>query len=332
MLTLENQIGRQEDWANYVTNVEMRDTPMLDWLPEGSRQKDMLYSYQADKFATPVDNSHVDGQPWTNFLSAGDSRARLRSLGQWFTKTTSVSKLAQDVTDVAGIADEMARDIPKRLKEMATDAEAAFGEDYDCREDNAVVGYRTRGIGSWIKATAQALYPVPTAFLTPAASIDATAIASLTENNVRTVLASIWNTIKSRDKITAFMGPTTKQKFSDFQFYLPTSASTQATGVIFNQDGGDREVIRAVDKYSSDFGPLDLVLTPWLAAIQNSGSTTVSQGRCYFMHRKMWERRWAQQPRVYKLPFEGGSYQAAMDQILMLVCKNPQGEGKLAPT
>jgi hypothetical protein len=46
----------------------------------------------------------------------------------------------------------------------------------------------------------------------------------------------------------------------------------------------------------------------------------------------MWELRWNQKPAVYRPEFKGGSYEAAMDAIAMLVCKNPRGEGKYAPT
>jgi hypothetical protein len=48
MLTFENVIGKQEDWANYLTNVEMRETPFLDWLPTGNTPVNNLYDYQAD--------------------------------------------------------------------------------------------------------------------------------------------------------------------------------------------------------------------------------------------------------------------------------------------
>jgi hypothetical protein len=46
----------------------------------------------------------------------------------------------------------------------------------------------------------------------------------------------------------------------------------------------------------------------------------------------MWEMRWKQKPKVYRPEFKGGSYEAAMDMIAMLVCKNPLAEGKVAPS
>lgn len=331
METYENLVGNQEDWASYITNVEMRETPFLDWLPVGDKPTNVLKNYQADKYAAPRKNSHVDGKPWGNFKSAGDGRGSLKALVQWFDNTSSVSKLTQDVSNPAGVVDELARDIPKRLKEMATDAEANFQDDWDCREDNKVEGYLTRTVGSWISADAQALYPVPADFRPPASSILAgTTVAAAYEDNIRDILESMANVTKSKELVTAFMGSKMKRKFSDFQFWLPNSATTQSTGgVQFTQSGKDKTIVRAVDYYESDFGPVEVVLNYWLAAI--SGTATARAGRAHFLHRSKWEVCWNQKPKVYHPEFKGGSYEAAMDMILMLVCKNPAGEGKFAP-
>ena len=330
MQDLDNQVGNQDNWAKYITNVEMRDQQFLSWLPVGDKPVNPLYNYQADKFRTPKLNSHVDGKPWTEFENAGDGRGNLKSLVQWLSAAVSVSKLTQDVTDPAGVADELAREIPKKLKEMATDLEANCLDDHDGREDNKVSGYLTRSVGSWVNNSAQALYPVPSDFRTPAASISATASGSVNENDFRNIFESIASTTKSNEAITGHLGLKLKRKFSDFQFYLPSSTSTQASGVHFNQNGAAKAILRAVDTYDSDCGQVDLMLNYWLANI--TGTAVVQQYRGYFLHRSKWEMRWNQKPRVYKPEFKGGSYEAAMDCISMLVCKNPKGEGKYAPT
>lgn len=331
MLTYENLVGNQEDWANFITNVDMRGTPILEWLPVGDKPVNVIFNYQAAKFASPRDNSHVDGKPWTTFNSAQEGQGQIKALVQWFDNTTSISKLTQDVSNPAGgISDLLATDIPKRLKEMSRDMEAAFAEDSDHREDNKVVGYKTRGIGSWIQSTAQTLYPVPANYLTPAASIDATASAAMTEDKFRDVIESVSKQTGQMAPMTLFCGPKLKRKFSDFQFYLPTTAGTQTTGVVFNQSGTDQAILRSVDTYTSDYGPISLVIDFWLRNLL--GTTTEQNFRGYFLHRDMWELRWNQKPKVYRPEFKGGSYEAAMDAILMLVCKNPLAEGKYNPT
>jgi hypothetical protein len=42
--------------------------------------------------------------------------------------------------------------------------------------------------------------------------------------------------------------------------------------------------------------------------------------------------RWNQKPKVYRPEFKGGSYEVALDMILMLCAKNVRAEGKIAPT
>jgi len=330
MLTVENLVGKQEDWASYITNVEMREQPFLDWLPVGNKPVNPLYDYQAEKFRTPRKNSHVDGKPWEAFNAAGDNRGRLKALVQWLDNTTSVSKLTQDVTQDAAVEDQLAYDIPKSLKEMGSDAEVNMLDDHDGREDNKVEGYLTRSAHSWLSPTAQGLYPVPEAFRPPAASIVAgTTVAAATEDTFRDLMASQWRQCKSKEPLDAFLGESLKRKFSDFQFYLPTSAATQASGVNFQQSGKDGTIIRSVDHYQGDFMPVRLILTPWHAGL--TGTATKIAGRGLFLHRSKWELRWNQKPKVYRPEFKGGSYEAAMDMILMLVCKNQLGEGEFNP-
>lgn len=331
MMQIENVIGRQEDWANYITNIEMRETPFLDWLRVGSKPVNPLYDYQVDKYRDPRANAHVDGKPWTNFSSGGENRGRLKAFIQWLDEGVSISKLSQDVTDDAAIADQMAYEIPKKLKEMATDWEAAICEDGESQEDDKINGYKTRGTGSWLSASAQTHNPVPAAFRPPSASIvSGTSVASATENTFRAIFQSMWNQCKCVDPVQGFVGIDLKTKFSDLQFYVPSSASTQATGVVSNLPFKDKTITRAIDSYKGDGFMVDLVLTPWLVAL--TGTSTAKAGRGHFLHRSRWEMRWNQKPKVYRPEFKGGSYEAAMDMIAMLVCTNPIGEGAFKPS
>lgn len=330
MLTIENVIGKQEDWANYITNIEMLDQPVMDWLPVGQKPVNPLYDYQVDKFRAPRENAHVDGKPWGNFDSGGENRARLKAFIQWFDNGVSVSRLSQDMTKDAGIGDQMAFEIPKKLKEMAQDMEAQFCDDSESREDDKVNGYKTRSIGAWIKSTAQSHYPVDSNFRTPSASIVGTATASMTENEVRVMLQSMWGECKSVEPCTGFCGIDLKSKFADFQYFLPSSASTQSTGVVSQNVFKDKTISRSIDTYKGDGFMVDLVLTPWQANL--TGSATAKKGRGHFLHRSRWELRWHQKPAVYKPEFKGGAYEAAMDAIAMLVCTNPLGEGKINPS
>jgi hypothetical protein len=328
MLTVGQLIGVQEDWANYLTNVEMRRTPFLDWLPVGSRPANPVFSYQVERYRAPRENRHVDGQPWREPASVGEGRAKLKAVIQWFDNGVSVSKLTEDVTSDAAVADQLAHEIPKALKEMASDMEVAALEDYDCLEDNSVYGYRTRGVGSWISAGSQSLYPVDSNFVTPSGSLLTTATGSVVEDDFCDLLASIWNETESDEDMVSFCGKTVLKILRNFQFRLPSSASTaQST---FVRSFKDATISRSVRRFEGDFMDVDFVPTRNL--IRLSGSATTQAIRAYFLHRSMWEIRWNQKPAVYKPEFRGGSYEAFMDAIAMLVCKNPRGQAKYAPS
>lgn len=339
MLTYGNVVGNQEDWANYITNVDMRETPFLDWLPVGDKPVNVLHQYQADKFASPRLNSHVDGQDWQNYNSAADKRGTLKALIQWFDNTTSVSKLAEDVSNAAGVADELARDIPKRLKEMARDMEVQFLGDADHREGDTTKGYLTRSVGSWLSTTAQTLYPVPSDFRPTSATVSTTATASVTEDVFRDIIEGLGAATGTNQVTTVWCGPKLKRLFTNFTFLLPSAAAvgyaTQASGVNFQQDGKSGTINRTVNHYIGDFGELEFRPSWFIAQLTSAlaiqTGTAVQNYRGYFLHQKMWELRWNQKPTVYKPEFEGGSYKAAMDAICMLVCKSPAAEGAYAP-
>jgi len=331
METIDQFVGLEQDWANYITNIETREQVFLDWLPVGAKPVNPRFNYQAEKFRNPRRNAHVDGKPFSEPFSAGDSRAQLDALIQWFDHGVSVSKLSQDVTSNAAIPDELAHEIPKAMKEIAQDMEVNFLEDNDHRVDNRVDGYLTRGVGSWVSNSAQSLYPVDSNFRPPSASIITTAWSALAEDEYRALLASIWEQAKSSEMITAFAGSTAMRGINDWQYRTPGStASSPTVNAAVKVSFKDKTVTRTVRRYEGDFMDVEFVPTPWLAYL--TGSAAVRKGRVYLLHRSKWEVRWNQKPRVYKPEFKGGSYEAFMDCLAMLVCKNPAAEGKHAPT
>ncbi len=335
MLNYPLVVGNQEDWANFLTNVEMADTPFLDFLPVEDKPVNAEYSYQVDAYRDPAENSHVNGQPVTGFKSAGEARKRLRALIHYMTNTASVSTLQQDVTNNDAVPDELAAEINKGTKELSRDAEAHFLDRYDHREDNQVEGYRTRSVGSWISSSAQALYPVDSNFRPPAASVSAVATGSLTENTVIDILESMGGVTKAPKLKTAFVGPKLKRAFNNMPLFTPAStlvggSPTGSTGVVYTKDLSKREVGRVMERYHSDYGPIDLVLSHFQTFFQGNATEKAYTG--YFLHQDMWCLRWNKKPKWTRKEYHGGAYEAFCEAILMLVCKNPKGEGKYAPT
>jgi hypothetical protein len=332
MLLEKNVVGNQEDWAQYITQADSHETPLLNSIRVGDKPVNVLYQYQADKYDEPTDDPWIDGKDWNTFKSAAANRAELKSRVQWFVETASVSKLAQDVTNAAGVADELAREIPKKLTEMSRRIEAAAGSDQAAYEDDGANGNKFQGIGRWIQADATSqLYATPAAYRPGSAQISAVAQASFFENTFRDLLDAQWNVTGYSGGIDGYVGSSLKNRFRDFQFYVPT-ALTQSTARVTNRQATDTALGEMIDTYRSDYGTVTLRLDKWLHHANFGGSAALSKWRGYFLNPSMWEWRWNQRPTVYKPDFEGGSYKAAMDAIIMLVCRNPVGEVKTAIT
>lgn len=338
MLLEKNVVGKKTDWANYITLSDEHETPMLRRLPKGPKPVNVVKNYQADTYTDPSPNAWPDGKDWDTFKSAGANRVPLAARCQWFVQTAAVSKLAEDVTDTAGITDELAHEIPKKMTEMAREMECSAACDQVSYADDGTVGHKFRGAGTWIASSYTAdADVVPTAAITPpSASIYTGTKANLTEDAIKLVLQSMWKKTGSKSTKVGFVGSQLKKRFGEFQFYLPTSTTTQVTGRISNRDEGSGKIGNVVDTYASDWGPLELHLTNWNAHPNfiSGGSTTKTDWRGYFMNMGggMWSWLWNQKPTVYKPEFKGGSYKAAMDAILMFLCSNPIGEGKVDPS
>ena len=334
MLLEQNVVGKKTDWANYITLADEHETPLLRILPKGPKPVNVIKHYQADTYNAPAPNAWPDGKDWDSFQTAGQNRVELTARCQWFVRTAAVSKLAEDVADTAGISDELAHEIPKKMTEMAREIECSAASDQPEYADDGETGNMFRGIGGWISSTAQtdAGTPVGATVLTPAASISTTATGSMTEAAVKTILQSMWNQTGSKGRKLAVMGSSAKQMFGMFQFYIPTSASTQSTARLTTRPETSSTLGNTVDRYNSDWGDVELHQTKWN---QNSafsgGSATYANWRTYFLNSERWGWLWNQKPTVYKPEFKGGSYKAAIDAILMFLCWNPVGEGKWAP-
>lgn len=336
MLLEKNVVGKKTDWANYITLSDEHETPMLRRLPKGPKPVNVVKNYQADTYSAPAPNAWPDGKDWDTFKTAGANRVALAARVQWFVQTAAVSKLAEDVTDTAGITDELAHEIPKKMTEMAREMECSAACDQAAYADDGSTGHKFRGAGYWIanSYTADADVAPGATITTPANSIYTGTKANLTEDAVKVVLEAMWKQTGSKSTKVGFVGSKLKKRFGEFQFYVPTSTSTQGTGRVTTRQESDSALGNVIDTYESDWGTLELHLTNWNAnsAFTSGGSTTKTDWRGYFMNTSAWAWLWNQKPTVYKPEFKGGSYKAAMDAILMFLCWNPVGEGKVDPS
>ena len=133
----------------------------------------------------------------------------------------------REVSDVAGVTDEIADAIAKRGVEILRNMEATCLSDQEHQADDGVSPYLMRGLGVWILDTAnigtQTSHQVPAAYRPAAGQMVRTAVGSLTETNIQTLLQTIWNNTGMLGDYKLIAGSGLRRAFTDFTRTISTA-------------------------------------------------------------------------------------------------------------
>jgi len=329
--TSYNVQGNREDLTNFLTILEPEDCPKTSTFAKTTKATNTFQTWQADSLA-PVDFSGVlEGQDVSAFNNEAANRARFGNYVQMFRRPWMVSRL-QEASDPAGVSSEVANSKVKAMREIKRSIEAAIGSDNDMQADNGVVPWKTRGLGNWIRATAQSVNPVPSAFLTPSASIDATATGSLTENLFNDVFQSIFQVNGGRRNYTLFAGPNLKRAISKFQ---RQEGTTTAKSYMVTQDANENKVTLNVTVYDGDFHTVTVIPDMFNGLADGadpSVTTNTQKARGYVIDPALVGISTMLGMQAEELEDQGGGRRGFVSTTLLLVCKNPKGLGKFAGT
>lgn len=264
--------GKREDLANLIAMVDAKDTPFTSMAKKGSQPGNTIFRWQADRLPattapTPVvDGSDVDpNSGTTNFTNDGTTqfRVELSNRIQIFRKAVRVSKLTQDVANIAGVRDELANNVSKAITLIKRDMEVSMCSNQTAQVDNGTVGYRTRGLDKWIVAAANIdtvdLPAAASAFCPAAAQISAVGTAALTETVVQDILTGIYSQTGQFKNYDAIVGPTLKRAFTNLVFTTNAVGTNQYQSVrTFNREADASSYISSVDVFQGDFGQIRL--------------------------------------------------------------------------
>jgi hypothetical protein len=264
--------GKREDLANLIAMVDAKDTPFTSMAKKGSQPGNTIFRWQADRLpaaAAPtavVDGTDVDPNSGTsNFVNDGGTqyRVELSNRIQIFRKAVRVSKLTQDVANIAGVRDELANNVSKAITMIKRDMEVAMCSNQTAQVDNGTVGYRTRGLDKWIVAAANIdtvdLPAAASAFCPAAAQISTVGTASLTETVVQDILTGIYSQTGQFKNYDAIVGPTLKRAFTNLVFTTNAVGTNQYQSVrTFNREADASSYISSVDVFQGDFGQIRL--------------------------------------------------------------------------
>lgn len=324
-----NQVGKREDLADVIHVADARTTPLISMIPKGKEITNPLMQWQADDYPDPSFGGVVDEQDVETFENLSPNRAILSGRVQIFERKPKVSRLA-NTTDVAGIGKkkEFAKQVSKALVLIKRDMESAFCSDQDSRAGTGAVGYRTRGIGSWIASSAQTDLPVDSNYLTPAASIDSTAIASQDEEGVNDVLESIYSETGVAKRMVLLAARKLKRRITQFSIWQPDVSAT-VSALRTYQQSDNKQIVATIDFLEGDFGSLEIHLSNFLAQDQAAASQI---RRGYVLDMDLLELRYNVMPNFRELENKGGGPRGIVEAIAGLVCGSPLALGKFNPT
>ena len=333
---LASTSAAREDLADYIAIVDAKSTPFISMSPKGKDIGNMQFSWLVDNYLAPKMGGVVDGTDVTvaNASNAVVSRTRLNNYAQAFRRDLRVGFIAE-TQDVAGVTDELANGIAKKLVELKRDMEATFMcANQAAVADNGTNAYLTGSLGNWLNADNSANIGAVASgsdFKPASGAVITTATASITETVIQNVLTAIYGNTGTFRDYDCILGSTLKRAFTN----LTASGTTQvantntiaATSVrTFNQDLGADTFKASIDIFEGDFGRLILHPSTFIGA--KDGTTFVSQAtKGYIIPMDMVEVRYSKLPQVKQLPDAGGGPARLVEAIAGLVCKNPSGFG-----
>lgn len=319
-------VAKVQDLSNEFVNAESRKYPFTSAVRKGEPPMNAQLEYPVEKYDTPTTTAAVDEADPATYQNPSDGDANLYSRVHTWERAVRVGGHAVTFTHQAGITPRniIARKIAKKLVELKGDCELTFLGDQESQVDTGAVGNKTRGLGAWIKATAQSHYPVDANYLTPAASIDAsTTTADYTDAIIINPLKSAYGVHGDPEAgMTIWAGASWKQTLGRFTFF--TRNVTNFTSVrSFNQNVTDRIVLGKVDMLETDFGNPVVRLSRFINA---SGDHTSAASKLLALGviDDLIETRWAAQPYAEKLAKTGRNEKFLVTATAALCCLNPK--------
>lgn len=330
------------DLSDEIALAESETYVLTSALPKTSQENaNVLMEWPIDKLDDPKDAATIE-KDFTEFAAPFANYGLLQNRTQYNVRGPYlIGHRADSSQNLAGYKRKVAQALAKAIREHKRDVEILLSSEQEAQVGTGsdITPDKTRCVGKFISSSAQAVYPVPTAHLTPSASIYSGALSSLTErgtsNSLQSILGSMYGVAQNRVTRTAFVGKNLKALVSDFNL---TPALPSNTAVVRRVNTSEETKINVnVEMYSNDVGSVELVTTPFNNWTFNADKTVTDPGATqngygYILNLQNWELFYRKTPRARALPDLGAGERFVIESELGLKCKNPRGEGKIAVT
>lgn len=227
------QVGEREDLTDVIATITLHETPLFSGL-EKVKARGTYHEWQTDSLTTGSANNQIEGADFS--FSLAESRSRTGAYTQIFTKTIEVSETIRAVS-VAGLEDEYAYQMEKKMKEIATDVEKAL---ITATGNSGASGTarRLKGIFSWITTNVE--------------SGSGTGTQALSESMYNAMLQEIWAAGGRPD--ASYVNGFQKRKISAF-----ATSNTRYLEVT-----EEAKLLNKVSVYESDFGVQRIILDSFM--------------------------------------------------------------------
>lgn len=307
--------GNREDLTDILSRITPEETPMLSSCRRGEAAKATFHEWQVDALEAANTEGVVEGSDNTTFANAAEDRSRLGNYTQIVRRNYLVSKTQQAVR-TAGIKDERAEAIAKKMIEAKLDIDCTLSSANDRNAGGAGTARQTRGIFDWIDSSGPS--DVAAAYRTPAASINADSNA-VTESEFLAIAQSIW---ESGGKLEKFIvGGALKRTISGW-------VGRTGSGNGIQTNASEKKVIYSVSMYDTDFGVVSMVPSRNLNGTSTPGLVTAQNNDGVLISADQLEISWLRPLAHEELQDLGGGPRGMVEGEFTFVVKNPKALGK----
>ncbi len=229
-LNVFDVVGNREGLTDTIADLFADETPLFS-MARKIRATSVLHEWQEDALASASKAGVVEGasityvQPGTRTRLKNPTQIRLRNWDVTFTQM-AVSK--------AGIKSDVARELMKAMRTLATDYEKIFQSTADTSDGSTAAARTARGLSKAITNNVVSYAGVST---------------YLSENDVGKVLQQIYD--DGGDPRVLFCGSQSKRQISE--------TFSAKTGFSFNINQSARTMISNINRYEGSFGTLDIM-------------------------------------------------------------------------
>ena len=228
-------IGNREGLTDVIADLFMDETPLYS-MSEKVNAISTKHEWQEDTLASASQTGIVEGADLTYAQSA--ARTRLYNYTHIRLRNWAVS-FTQIAVTTAGVKDDVARELMKAMKAIATDYESILLTTGDRTVGTTAIARQSRGL---LKAIAS-----NTGYGSGGASAAAT--SQLTEDEVNARLQEIWDAGGNPRALIC----------GGFQKRVISKKFSAKTGFTFNIEASTRQAIANINKYEGAFGTLDII-------------------------------------------------------------------------